>query len=227
MATEVRGQTASATGRLRLGLTPTARYGLAPELLAACTTDAPGVMLYSREDTTGALLRDVADGALDLAVTFCAPADPPGVELELLRYEPAVVHLPTGHALADRSSLSLSDLSDETVLIAASADSHGFTTRTRSAFDQAGVTPRTRADPYPDLGLQAVRERLGVVVYARSAYPAELPGSAFVPLGPRLELPFHLATRTASQSGPVRTVRDIARRLATVGPEPYRERSCF
>ena len=31
----------------------------------------------------------------------------------------------------------------------------------------------TRPDPYPDLGLQAVREGLGVVVYVRGAFPAD------------------------------------------------------
>lgn len=72
VAAEVRGQDAATSGRLRLGVSPTARFGLAPELLSACAARAPAVMLYTSEDTTGALLRAVADGTRDLAITFCA-----------------------------------------------------------------------------------------------------------------------------------------------------------
>src|SRR5215207_837639 len=85
VADEVRGRgDEEPAARLRLGLSPTARYGVGPQLLAACAAAAPAAMLYSSEDTTAALLRDVAQGRLDLAVVFCAPDEiPPGVELEI------------------------------------------------------------------------------------------------------------------------------------------------
>ncbi len=207
---EVQGRAGTTSGRLRLGLSPTARYGPAPELLAACATAAPAIMLYTSEETTGALLRDVATGRLDLAITFCAP--PPGDALQLtpLRNEPAVLHLPTDHPLALRSHVTMAELSGETILVSANQDSAGFTDRILSAFTDLGITPRTRNDPYPDLGLQAVREHLGIVIYARSAFPDRLDGSAFVPLDPPLLLPFHLAVRTGATSAPVRTVLRIA-----------------
>src|SRR5215218_6755764 len=71
MVEEVRARDEAAVGRLRIGMAPTARYGVGPALLAACGDRAPGVMLYPAEDTTGALLRDVRGGRLDLAVLFC------------------------------------------------------------------------------------------------------------------------------------------------------------
>lgn len=206
---EVRSRNASASARLRLGLSPTARFGVGPELLAACADKVPAIMLYTSEDTTGTLLRGVADGSLDLAITFCAAARP-GVDLALLRDEPAVVHLPSDHRLAERSSLTLEDLAGETVLIAASDDSSGFSARVLDAFAELGLTPRTRVDPYPDLGLQAVRDGLGIVVYARSAYPDALDGSAFVEVRPPLSLPFHLATRKGTTNSAIRAVREIS-----------------
>ena len=217
VAHEVRSRDAAASGRVRLGLSPTARYGIAPRLLAACAEQAPAVMAYTSEDTTGALLRDVADGRLDLAVTFCAPDTPAGVQLGGLADEAAVVHLRSDHPLAARSFLSLRDLAHETILVAASSDSAGFTARVVSAFEAAGLTPRLRADPHPDLGLQAVREGLGIVIYARSAFPEKLDGSAFVPLKPPLVLPFQLASRAASTSVPVKTVLRIAEQLELTG----------
>ena len=220
VADEVRTRGEAPSARLRVGLSPTARYGAGPELLAACAAGAPAVMLYTSEDTTGALLRDVASGRLDLAVTFCAPdGRPEGVELAPLRDEPAVVHLPAAHPLSSRPSLRLGDLAGETVLVAAGAESGGFTDRVLRAFAEAGVEPRTRPDPYPDLGLQAVREGLGVVVYARGAFPPELPGSAFVPVEPPVHLPFELAWRPAASTAALETVLDIAASLRpSAGP---------
>jgi DNA-binding transcriptional LysR family regulator len=204
----------TAAGRLRLGLSPTARYGIAPDLLAACATTAPAVMIYTAEDTTGALLRDVARGGLDMAITFCAPPDVAGVDQIVVREEAAVVHLPADHRLASRSRLTLPELAGETILVAASRDSAGFTDRIVGAFIALGIAPRTRADPYPDLGLQAVREGLGLVIYARSAFPQRLGGSTFVPLEPPLALPFQLVVREGPRSTPVDAVVSVARGLA-------------
>ena len=205
---ELRDRGATASGRLRVGMSPTARYGVGPELLAAIAREAPAVMVYSSEDTTGALLEDVARGRLDLALTFCAPAGS-----GLVREEPAVVHLPDGHPLAQRDAVSLADLAGETVLVAADPRSGGFSEHVHAGFAAAGVAPRTRPDPYPDLGLQAVREGLGVVVYVRSAYPADLPGSVFVPVEPAFSLPFHLVARPGEDAA-VRAALEIAQRAA-------------
>lgn len=211
LADEVRGQGASVSGRLRLGLSPTARHGVGRALLSACAVEAPAIMLYTSEDTTGALLRDVAAGRLDLAVVFCAPRPAPtGIRYVPLATEPAVVHLPAVHPLAAREALSAHDLAGETVLVAASHDSTGFSRLVLDAFAAAGVTPRTRPDPHPDLGLQAVREGLGVVVYARGAFPEVVEGSAFVPFTPRLDLPFDFAVRDGAVPAAVREVLTTA-----------------
>jgi DNA-binding transcriptional LysR family regulator len=208
---DVRERHHAGAGRLTLGVSPTARFGIARRLLVACTTEVPAVMLYTTEDTTGALLRDVARGRLDLAITFCAPDPPAGVELLLLDEEAAIVHLPDDHPLATRTELRLSDLAEETILVGATEDSRGFSDRVLSAFRSAGQAARTLADPYPDLGLQAVREGLGIVIYPRSAFPENLAGSAFVALVPPLPMPFHLAYRTPARTAALRSVLQVAR----------------
>ena len=201
----------SVVGRLRIGLTPTARYGLGPALLAACAERASGVMLYPAEDATGALLRDVRSGRLDLALLFCVEGDVDGVVVEPLVLEPAVVHVPSDHVLASRSSVALEELAGETLLVAESADSGGFTARVVEMCRAAGFEPNVRPDPYPDLGLQAVREGLGVVVYVRDAFPAEVPGSAFVPVSSPVGFPFALAWREGPRSGALDAVLDAIR----------------
>src|SRR5918999_5320800 len=154
----VRARDAAVVGRLRVGLTPTARYGVGPALLAACASRASGVMLYPAEDATGALLREVRSGRLDLAVVFCVGAPVDGVVVEPLVIEPAVVHVRADHALASRMSVALEELAGETLLVAESAESGGFTARVLELCHARDFEPRVRPDPYPDLGLQAVRE---------------------------------------------------------------------
>ena len=201
----VRARDAAAVGRLRIGLSPTARYGVGPALLAACADRAPGVMLYPAEDTTGALLRDVRGGRLDLAVLFCATGAE-GVQLRALRDEPAVVHMRDDHPLAGRASVGLEELTEETFLVADSVESGGFTARVLEMCRVRGFEPKTRPDPYPDLGLQAVREGIGVVIYVRSAFPADLTGSAFVPVKPIETFPFTLAWKVGVRSSAISAV---------------------
>jgi DNA-binding transcriptional LysR family regulator len=214
----VRDRDRAAVGRLRIGMTPTARYGLGPALLAACADQAPGVMLYPAEDTTGALLRDVRTGRLDLAVLFCPPATADGVVIAPLRSEPAVVHVRADHPLAGRASVALEELAGETFLVAETAESGGFTARVLALCRARGFEPVTRPDPYPDLGLQAVREGLGVVVYVRSAFAAELPGSAFVPVAPPAGFPFALAWRDAPLPAALRAVLGVVQ--GSLGESP-------
>ncbi len=201
----VRARDTAAVGRLRIGMAPTARYGVGPALLAACADRAPGVMLYPAEDTTGSLLRDVRGGRLDLAVLFCATGTD-GVQLRALRDEPAVVHMRDDHPLAGRASVALEELAEETFLVADSVESGGFSDRVLEMCRLRGFEPRTRPDPYPDLGLQAVREGLGVVLYVRSAFPPELTGSAFVPVKPLETFPFTLAWKVGVRSSAIAAV---------------------
>jgi len=201
----VRARDAAAVGRLRIGMSPTARYGVGPALLAACADRAPGVMLYPAEDTTGALLRDVRGGRLDLAVLFCHTGAE-GIELRALRDEPAVVHMRDDHPLAGRASVGLEELAEETFLVADSVESGGFTDRVLEMCRVRGFEPKTCPDPYPDLGLQAVREGLGVVIYVRSAFPAEVTGSAFVPVKPLETFPFTLAWKAGVRSSAISAV---------------------
>ena len=131
-------QGAAAGGRLRLGVSPTARYGLAPRLLALCAAESPGVMIYTQEDTTSSLVRGVADGHLDAAITFCVGAQPPStVELVPLHQERAVVHSRRS-TVGSMETASLAAVVDERVLVAASPDSSGYSDRVIAAFRAAG-----------------------------------------------------------------------------------------
>lgn len=195
----------SPSGLLRCGLSPAARFGLVPDLLDRWSTAAPGVMLHTSENTTGALLRDVRDGRLDLAIVFCPP-DLGGLESISLRDEPAVVHVRDDHPLASRPHLALHELAGETLLVAGGKDSPGYTAAVVAACRAAGFEPRTRPDPYPDLGAQAIHEGLGIVLYVRTAFGPRLQGSVLVPLQPVVTFPFALVWRKNARSAALSTV---------------------
>ncbi len=183
---------------------PAARYGLSRTLLEQWSSAAPGVMVRTHEDTTGALIQDVIERKLDLALVFCPPA------IETLGAatidEPAVVHLRADHPLAQRAQLSLAELREETFLVAGGKDSDGYTAAVIAACRAAGFAPRTRPDPYPDLGIQAVREGLGIVLYARSAFPTRLDGTRLVPVVPDVHLPFVLVWRDDGPNARIRAL---------------------
>jgi DNA-binding transcriptional LysR family regulator len=149
-------------------------------------------------------VRDVVDHKLDLALLFCPP------QIEALSSftinEPAVVHLRGDHPLALRPQVSLDELRNETFLVAGGKDSDGYTAAVVAACRAAGFAPRTRPDPYPDLGIQAVREGLGVVLYARSGFPARLDGTTLVPVVPDVPLPFVLGWRDDGPNARVRAL---------------------
>jgi DNA-binding transcriptional LysR family regulator len=212
----VRAVEKAPVGRLAIGVAPTARFGLAPELFAACASQAPGIMLYPREDATGALLRDLRAGRLDAVLGFCTPPDDALVR-ERLRDEPAVVHVRDDHPLAGRDRVALEDLRDETIVVAGGAESPGYTMIVVELCRAAGFEPRTVPDPYPDLGVQAVREGLGVVIYVRTAFAPALAGSAFVPIEPPVTLPFDLLRRPGTPSAALDAVLDVARGLPPAG----------
>jgi DNA-binding transcriptional LysR family regulator len=203
----VRAVEKAPTGLLRVGVSPAARFGAAPAALARWAAAAPGVMVHTGEGTTGALLRDVRQGRLDLALVFCPdPAATAGLETTVLREEPAVVHVRADHPFARRASVALDELAGETLVVAGGPDSPGYSAAVVARCRAAGFEPSTLPDPYPDLGGQAVRAGLGVVLYVGGAFGAELEGTTLVPVVPEVTLPFVLAWRAQARSAALEAV---------------------
>jgi DNA-binding transcriptional LysR family regulator len=197
----VRAVEKAPSGLLRVGVSPAARFGAAPAALARWAAAAPGVMVHTSEGTTGALVRDVRQGRLDLAIAFCPAADLVlGLQTAVLSEEPAVLHVRDDHPLAAARSVPVQALDAETLIVAASPDSAGYTAAVLARCAAAGVHPATVVDPHPDLGGRAVREGLGVVLYVAGAFGAELEGTVLVPVEDGVALPFILVWRAEARS---------------------------
>ncbi|WP_331767552.1 LysR family transcriptional regulator [Embleya sp. NBC_00896] len=129
-------------GLLHVGAFATANISLVPTALRAFRDTRPDVEVVAVEGTTDALVRRLADGALDLAVVSDYPSGLPsadGVTTTVLCQDELLVALWRGHRLAGADPVDLRELRDEAWLQNAYGDRP---TMLADACARAGFTPR-------------------------------------------------------------------------------------
>lgn len=105
-------------GRLRMASFPTAGATLIPRAVARFSTNHPDVQLSLAEGEPEDIAPRLRTGEFDLALLFefrgaAAGKVTSGLRTVELREDPLHVVMPKGHALADKRSLKLEDLSEE------------------------------------------------------------------------------------------------------------------
>ncbi|MGA4845217.1 LysR family transcriptional regulator [Streptomyces sp. G5(2025)] len=199
-------------GRIRLGATPSVCTGLLPEVLRAFHDRHPGIQLLIEESGSHDLVRELARGALDLAlVVLPLPSPSPALTtVELLREDLVVVSSPRARRRLGKS-VRIADLQGERLVMFR----HGYDLRelTVAACRAAGFEPEFAVEGGEmDAVLGFVRAGLGVAVVPRMV--AERSGSDLrvTPLaGPSLHRTIALAHR--SDVAPPRAARELQRML--------------
>ena len=103
-------------GKLRIGLIPTLGPYLLPFMIPAMIQEYPRLQLFLYEEQTHILLNKLNNAELD-AIVLALPVSNNGFyEIELFD-EPFLLALPRGHELSIKESVSLSDLSEEKILL--------------------------------------------------------------------------------------------------------------
>jgi molybdate transport repressor ModE-like protein len=109
--------------RMRIGAFPTALAALVPAAIARVRRDHPEIRVTVDEGTDDDLPARIRSGELHLAIGFQDTAEPrhepPGVERRELFREEFMVALAPDHPLAERSDVSLADLSADDWTVAA------------------------------------------------------------------------------------------------------------
>lgn len=196
-------------GELRLGLSPGVHY-LAQRLLAEFARRRPGVRVRARQDSTGALARQLAAGELELALGCCAQPLP-GVTVEWLLDEPVVVAIAGSHPLAARETVSLRDLSKEPLALVDDADGAGYNRTVRALCRQTGFEARTAADPHGPMAWEtAVRATGCVGLTTRSAAVSSAREVHLLDLDPPAYLPAELLLPEATATARLPAVRAFA-----------------
>jgi DNA-binding transcriptional LysR family regulator len=175
-------------GELRLGLSPGAHY-VAQPLLAEFARQRPNVRVRARQDSSGALAEQVADGRLELALGFCTePRE--GVVCEWLRDEPVVVAV-SGRELTE--PVALADLADETFALVDERDGAGYNRAVVALCREAGFEPRTRPEPHGPMAWEtAVRSERCVGLTTRSSAPSTARDVRLIELHPPATFPLEL-----------------------------------
>ncbi len=169
------------SGRLRLGATPSLCTGLVADALVRFSACYPGIELLVDESGSRDLVRQVAGGALDLAV-ITSPlhrGDPVLDAVAILRDELAVA-VPRD-AESDLISIRVTDLEHRALVMF--RDGYDLRTMTLAACQRAGFTPRFAIEGGEmDAVLSFVEAGLGVAVVPSMVLPSrpKLRGVPFV-----------------------------------------------
>lgn len=104
-------------GSIKIGYpTSLARYWL-PNVISSYKQDEPNVNFHLRQGSYAYLIDAVKNGEIDLAFLGPVPMKDPDLEAKILFTENIVALLPNHHPLADRKSLSLSDLRTDSFVL--------------------------------------------------------------------------------------------------------------
>ena len=104
------------SGSMRLGVFPTLGPYLLPHIVPQLRERFPQLELLLVEEKSDVLLQRLRDGKLDAAL-LALPVHDEQLHAELLFEEPFVFAAPQRHPLAARASVSMAQLSDETLLL--------------------------------------------------------------------------------------------------------------
>jgi DNA-binding transcriptional LysR family regulator len=204
-------------GELRLGFSPGVHY-VAQAVLAEAGRRLPDVRTRARQDSSGALAREVADGELELALGFCAEPRA-GIVCERLLVEPAVLAVGADHRLASRHRpLRLEELRLETFALVDRRDGPGYNRAVVARCREAGFEPRVVADPHGPMAWEtAVRLDGCVGLTTRSAAASTARDLRLLDLRGEVVFPLQLVRPSvplASLKPVARAFRKIARGVA-------------
>jgi DNA-binding transcriptional LysR family regulator len=201
------------SGRVRLGATPSVCTGLLPDVLRAFHDRYPGIRLLIEEGGSHDLVRELARGALDLAlVVLPLPTPSPALTtVELLREDLVVVSSPDAAAPGRGRTVRIADLEGERLVMFR----HGYDLRelTVAACRAEGFEPDFAVEGGEmDAVLGFVRAGLGVAVVPRMVATRSGRGLRVTPLArPGLHRTIALAHR--SDVAPPRAARELQRML--------------
>jgi LysR family transcriptional regulator, hydrogen peroxide-inducible genes activator len=137
--TSVATNLADVRGTVTLGAIPTVAPYLIPRYTAAFTERFPDARLRIVEETTPILVKGLRDLSIDFAL-LALPLRHKDLELRPIRTEPLLAALPKKHPLASHSSLSLSELRGESLVML--RDGHCFRDLSIAMCRSADVNPK-------------------------------------------------------------------------------------
>lgn len=183
LAARFRARSRARAATIRVGAIDSAAAGLMPALLQDIRAEQPDVSVRLVEDKTIRLLPGLLSGRLDLA--FVRPPDNADKRLEFLFlfHETAVVAVSARHPLAQRSSLTITDLAHEPLIVPERRSRPHSHDLTMKLFAEAGLDAVVAqiADEKQTI-VNLVAAELGVAIVPRWTSRMAARGVRYVPL---------------------------------------------
>jgi DNA-binding transcriptional LysR family regulator len=149
-------------GTVRLGIVPNVEPVLAPHVADALHRHAPDITLDIRRMWPPDLQQAVADGTVDASITCGFVVDPPGVAGEIFCGEPVLVALRSKDPLAQRDSLTWSELASKCCGLPSTSLFADWSLAQQRVLEQAAITPPTVELKTTDVGATGWIEQSGV-----------------------------------------------------------------
>jgi DNA-binding transcriptional LysR family regulator len=176
----VRGE----VGRLRLGFTVIAFYGVLPEAVRVFRNRYPDVTVELVEMNSPALETSLMSGEIDLGVLH-PPLGTTRLTVHALADQKLVLALPSAHCLAEKATIALAELEREPFIVAPRAVGPSIYDRVIALFRAHGISPHVvqEATPMTTLtGLVAAGAGMGFVT--EGVATVARPGVVFRPVEP-------------------------------------------
>jgi DNA-binding transcriptional LysR family regulator len=137
---DAEGAVSAESGEVRVGFLHTVGARWLPERLARFLRAHPGVRFTLEEGTTAEVASGVLAGDFDVGILGPPPTNTPDLETVPLFRERVAVVVPVGHRLTGRTSVALTDLADEPLILPRSRS--GLRKVIDDAFAAQGLTTK-------------------------------------------------------------------------------------
>ncbi len=125
--------------RITVGAIQTVAPYVLPNLITRCRERFPNLQVVIHEDFKDAMIRELLEGVLDLALV-ALPVKNQNIQVEALWKEPLVLVVAKGHPLAAQQRVTVADLAMETLIVLGASSS--LTAQVRRFYGDNNFEPR-------------------------------------------------------------------------------------
>jgi len=219
----VRGE----TGRMTIGFAgATYLVSLLPDIVRAYRAKYPKVTLHLEQSNTLSLVDALRAGRVDVAFVRPPIADRKDVTIEPVIEEETLAVLPHGHRLHDAGSVTLAELTHETLIMAPREFAPGYYDGVIAALHAAGSRPTLGQEASQIVSIPPmVVAGFGIAIVPRSMSQLRIDHVAYVPISgiaPRASIAFAYRSRdrTPTVRSFVAIALDVIRGSRTEQPPP-------
>lgn len=205
-------------GSLRVCAVPSASLEWLPALLHRFAARFPSIRLHLSSGSSMGILGELQRGELDAAFLVPPSSGVPGIEWVSLPRQHLMLAVPSGHPVANRKTVKLSELGEETLVTLAHSDSPGFAGEVMALCRSEGFYPKAlQESSHALITLPLIAAGLGIAIVPAASRRIAVDHVHYVPLtdsqGQALTYPLALATASRTVNPAVPWLVEAAQNL--------------